>query len=277
MDASGRIALPTREPTDNSTDTSAVEQLRRILASYADSQVEGIGIGIPGIADSKRGTVWAPNIRGWDHVPLASELSQRLGQILVVESDRNTSVLAEVAAGACKGCSDAVFLILGTGIGAGIWSGGRLLRGSADIGGAVGWIPVTLQGRAYHFEEVAAGPGIERLAGEAGLPPDVPKLAEMAAVGDPAAKSLFEEVGQVVGQGLSVLVSLLDPEVIAIGGGVGNVWPYLRESAETAMKRWAQPISVGHVRVLVSGLGDSAGIIGAAASARLAVEGGVIR
>lgn len=254
-----------------------MDQLKRILSSYADREIEGVGIGVPGIADSKKGTVWAPNIRGWDQISLASELAAVLGQDVVVESDRNTSVLAEVAAGACKGCSDAVFLILGTGIGAGIWSGGQLLRGSADIGGAVGWIPVTLGGRAFHFEEVAAGPGIERLAGEAGLPPDVPRLAEMAADGDPAAQALFDDVGQVVGQGLSVLVSLLDPQVIAIGGGVGNVWPYLRKSAEAAMQRWAQPISVGNVRVLVSSLGETAGIVGAAASARLAVKGGIIR
>lgn len=264
----GRIEDFRSEPTDQSADDSVVRQLHRLLQEYATAeQVAAAGIGIPGIADPVSGLVWAPNLRGWDYIPLHRQLAGASGLPIVIESDRNTAVLGELRYGGARRCSDVVYLILGTGIGAGIFSGGRLVRGRHEIAGAVGWIPVEFGGTLAHFEDVASGPAILRHAGNRGLPEEVGRLTAAAEAGETAAVTLFQEVGTAVGQALAVLVSLLNPELIVIGGGVSRSWKLMESGARAGMERWSQPEAVKRVRVVPSRLGVHAGILGAAAAA----------
>lgn len=265
----GSVHRKTRQPIDQSSDRSAIEQLRHVIVGFAGDVLEGIGVGVPGIADQENKTVWAPHVKGWNRIPLQAELQKGLGVAVVIESDRNTAVLGEYLFGASRGKEDVVFLILGTGIGAGILSSGRLLRGAHDIGGAVGWIPVCFRGTLHHFEEVAAGPAIERIAGqELGQEYRLPELAERARRGEEKTEQVFREVGEVIGQVVAVLVSTLNPQQIVLGGGASNAWDLMRNSAERAWRRWSQPIAVHQVEVVVSSLGENAGILGAAAAVR---------
>jgi len=274
VDDRGVVAGRIEEVVDQSSDSSVFEQLLKILGRFGNRPLNGVGIGIPGIADSSRGTVWAPNLRGWNHLPLQSALNQHYGAGVVLESDRNTALLGEALYGAAVGCRDVVFLILGTGIGAGILSGGRIVRGRHEIAGAVGWIPVGFQGGVSHFESVASGPAIARLARGAGLAGELPELVDQARQGNLRLKALFGAVGDAVGQVLSILVSSLNPELILVGGGVSNAWDILEPAAMKSMRSWSQPIAVENVRVVRSGLGPDAGIIGAAAAAAMAREAG---
>ena len=98
---------------------------------------------MPGIVYHDSGKVWAPNIPGWDHFPLREQLEARTPLPLLLESDRSAYVLGEVWCGAAKGSQNAVFLAVGTGIGAGIFIDGHLCHGCEDIAGAVGWFALT--------------------------------------------------------------------------------------------------------------------------------------
>lgn len=263
----GDLVGKIREPIDQSSDGSAVEQLCRLVGQFQISGVQGVGVGIPGIADQKQKRVWAPNVRGWDHISLEAQLQNAAHVLVTVESDRNTAILGELLFGAARQKHDVVFLIVGTGIGAGILAGGRLVRGSKDIGGAVGWIPVNFENQPEHFEDIASGPGIERLAKRLyGLEARLPDLVQRAREGHPI-RDLFARIGSVIGQALSVFVSTLNPELIVLGGGVSNAWDLMEETAHTAMERWSQPIAVKQVQIVASTLGEDAGILGAAAAA----------
>lgn len=264
----GALEKRVHEPVDHSDERSALKQVLRIVGSMPCHDCLGVGVAIPGIADRKTRTVWAPNLKGWDHLPLEEEIARVSPCPVTVESDRNAAILGELLFGAARGKQDVVFVILGTGIGAGIVSGGRLIRGAHDIAGAVGWIPVAWSGGVEHWERLAAGPGIEALGASAlGRTLSLPELASEARGGNRDARAVFETAGELVGQALSVLVDVLDPELIVLGGGVSNCWELMETAAVRALKRWAQPIGVEKVKLVVSFLGENAGILGAAAVA----------
>jgi glucokinase len=133
---------------------------------------EAIGISVPGISRSKTGTVWAPNIPGWEDYPLIEEIkSIGLDIPVYMDSDRACSILGEVWLGNAKGVDHAIFISIGTGIGAGILVNGQIIRGAFDIAGAIGWMALQ---KPFHskyipcgnFEYYASGDGIVRLTKE---------------------------------------------------------------------------------------------------------------
>ncbi|HTE29981.1 MAG TPA: ROK family protein, partial [Chryseolinea sp.] len=143
--------------------------IQRQLANHA---IKSIGISVPGISRHKTGTVWAPNIEGWEDYPLANEIQGVAGRIPVgIDDDRACSIFGEQWQGHAKGCKDVVFLAIGTGIGAGILSGGNLIRGSQDIAGAIGWWALQKPFIAPYsncgcFEYYASGGGIPKLTND---------------------------------------------------------------------------------------------------------------
>jgi glucokinase len=132
VDRRGTIRRRVEEPVDGS-----VDQIVRIIESL-EASPEATGIAVPGLV-RRDGTVWAPNLPGWEDVPLARLLKRRLRVPVLVESDRNAVVLGEAWRGAARGKRDVVALIVGTGIGAGILSGGHIVRGAHELSGCAGW------------------------------------------------------------------------------------------------------------------------------------------
>lgn len=243
--------------------------------------LSGVGVAVPGLV-RKDGTVWAPNLPGWKRMPLARRLQSALGVPVVVESDRNAAVLGESWRGAARGKSDAIVLMLGTGIGAGILSGGRLLRGAHELSGCTGWMVVTdaqdddMPG-VGQLEAFAAGPGIARAAKKElargiesllrEIPPDTVtayEVAEAARRGDALSIEVFLEAGRLLGYGVANLVSLFDPEVVVIGGGLARASDLFLEALRKSMKERAQPIAGAKVRVVTSKLGGDANLLGVA-------------
>lgn len=243
--------------------------------------LSGVGVAVPGLV-RKDGTVWAPNLPGWKRMPLARRLQSALGVPVVVESDRNAAVLGESWRGAARGKSDAIVLMLGTGIGAGILSGGRLLRGAHELSGCTGWMVVTdaqdddMPG-VGQLEAFAAGPGIARAAKKElargiesllrEIPPDAVtayEVAEAARRGDALSIEVFLEAGRLLGYGVANLVSLFDPEVVVIGGGLARASDLFLEALRKSMKERAQPIAGAKVRVVTSKLGGDANLLGVA-------------
>jgi glucokinase len=243
----------------------AIEQLA------ADARLAAVGVAVPGIYRSATGTVWAPNIPGWDDYPLLAELSAALGNVPVaIESDRTCYILGEVWRGSAQGARNAVFLAVGTGIGAGILVDGRVVRGQHDIAGAIGWLALD---RPYHdkyescgcFEYYAAGPGIARAAHQRGLErATTESVFEASGAGDERAQAVLAHAIGYWGMAVANLVSLLNPEVIVFGGGVFGPAVSLLEAIYEEALKWAQPISIRQVKLVPSALGSDAGIYGAA-------------
>jgi glucokinase len=260
-----------------------IVQLAKDLASGknpADAYV-GAGVAVPGLVRSD-GTVWAPNLPGWKKMPLARRLTRVLGIPVRVESDRHAAVLGECWRGAARGKSDAIVLMIGTGIGAGILSGGRIIRGAHELSGCAGWLTVTrehihsAQG-CGELESLAAGPAIARALQQRLRDGETSTLTQLdisqitardvaaaARQGDGLAVDVFNRAGRFLGFALANLISLLDPEVIVLGGGMASVADLYLASLQKAMFERAQPLAASQVKIVVSKLPETANLLGCA-------------
>lgn len=286
VDRSGRI-LSRRAEAVNRTSASApvvqITELARELASKEKPKEAFVAaaIAVPGLV-RPTGTVWAPNLPGWERMPLAARLKRALRIPVTVESDRNAAVLGECWQGAGRGKTDVVVLMIGTGIGAGILSEGRLLRGSHELSGCAGWLTIT---RAElpnvtglgELESMAAGPAIARAAQQRLRNGEESSLAQAeistisahdvaaaARGGDRLARDVFTTAGRFLGYGIANIVSLLDPQVVVLGGGMASAADLYLDALKHAMLERAQPLAAKQVKVVVSKMGDKANLLGCA-------------
>ena len=257
-------------------------EINDILSAH---DIRSIGIGVPGISRHKTGTVWAPNIPGWDDYPLLQEVRE-VNKIIPVEidSDRACYISGELWQGNAQGCKDAIFIAVGTGIGAGILINGNILRGAHDISGAIGWLALDNPFSDKYiscgcFEYHASGDGIARMAIELLIKDktysgDLKKkpAAEITAhdiflahkKDDFIAKAVIQQCIEFWGMAVANLVSIFNPEKIILGGGVfGPAVQFIPAIRVEALK-WAQPISIQQVKLESSKLGPDAGLYGAA-------------
>jgi glucokinase len=256
--------------------------------------VQAVGVSVPGIAHDEDGTVWAPNIPGWERYPLRTLAQESLpsGTPLAIDNDRACSILGEAAAGAARGFVHAIFLAVGTGIGAGILIDGKVLRGAHDIGGAIGWMALDRPYRPEYdqcgcFETHASGAGIEktarRLLGE--NPDHSGPLARTDPAkltahdvfsaldqGDAIAQTVLSRAIEYWGMAVANLVSLFNPQVIVVGGGIFGPAARFVDRIEAEARKWAQPISMRQVAIRPSALGPDACLHGTGRLARLAWE-----
>lgn len=289
--AQGWMSGRKRIPIDKSTPEKPVRQVSGLIRSLEElarrkgADLKAIGICIPGIVFARSGRVWAPNIPGWDRFPLRDRLAVKTKTMLLMDSDRSACVLGEQWRGAARGKKDVVFLAVGTGIGAGILSGGRLVRGSGDIAGAVGWLALDPRFRKEYaamggFEAEASGGAIGRKAreflraGELSLMKNLAKgrvgrvtaeiVAAAARSGDPLARHILEQAVAYLGMGIANIVSIMNPEMVVLGGGLFQAADLLLGPVRKEFKRWAQPLAAKKVKIVLSSLGEDTGLYGAA-------------
>jgi glucokinase len=262
-------------------------------------RLDALGIAVPGIVHHEDGTVWVPNIPGWDRYPLRDVLLADLGNQCpsVVDSDRAASIIAEAARGAAQGCRHAIFLAVGTGIGAGVMVDGTVLRGAHDIAGAIGWMGLDRPYRAAYracggFESHASGAGIARVALElleaepdysGTLRPLTPEhltaheVFGAYASGDELAARVIDGAVECWGMAIANLVSLFDPEIIVLGGGLFGPAAGFLDRIIAEARQWAQPVSFAEVKICISTLGPEACLLGtgelALRAARIGVPG----
>ena len=292
----GELLTELQEPTCQDGPQPGIEQIVRLARKLLDSpavdglKIEAVGVGIPAVLErSSDLVIWGPNLNGWSNVALRPALEKDLSLPVYLEYDGHAAVLAEYWLGAGHGFHSIVDLIIGTGIGGGMILEDHLVRGFNRLAGAAGWFvladdPNLRDDRAHStgfWEAVAAGPGLAFQA-QAALPlhPDS-HLAEVAnpltAVdiftaaeqGDDFAIQLLDRLAGWLGLGIANIVSLLNPEVVILGGGMGSQCARLLPSIQEVVRRWAQPISAGAVQLKVSSLGARAGLLGAAYAAWL--------
>lgn len=267
----------------------------RVQKLRAQHHASAVGVCVPGLYRSARGTVWAPNIGGWDDYPLLDELRAALGADtrVTIDSDRAAYILGETWRGAARGASDAIFLAVGTGIGAGILAGGKVVRGHGDVAGAIGWLGVDrpfMPRYVQHgcLEDQASGPGLVRVARDL-IGPDLtydgvlsrknPDELDTAAIfaayeaDDRIARGAIDNAIELWGMAVANLVSLFNPEIIVFGGGVFGPAVQFLDRIYAEAKRWAQPIGIQQVKLVASSLGSDAGLYGAGQMAMLAADG----
>lgn len=292
LDAAGKLTHRESVPLDGRQGAEVAALIvergarasERLRASRAIAPT-AVGLTVPGIYHAERGAVWAPNIPGWEDYPLREELRRAWGPKLpvVMDSDRAAYILGETWRGAARGARHAIFLAVGTGIGAGIMVDGQVLRGHGDIAGAIGWLALDRPFRERYascgcLEHHASGPGLVRAALErigddpcyAGelraVAPSELRAAHVFAAyerGDAIARDVLAQAIAYWGMAAANLVSLFNPEVIIFGGGVFGPAVRLLDEIRAESVRWGQPIAMRDTRFVASDLAGDAGLYGA--------------
>ncbi|MFY9364966.1 MAG: ROK family protein [Bacteroidales bacterium] len=232
-----------------------------------------VGICVPGIACHKTDTVWAPNIPGWDAFPLKQYVADAMpGTEITIASDRTCCILGEWAYGVARGLDNALFMAVGTGIGAGMLVEGRIVEGTSGIAGAIGWLAMEppfnkTYSRCGYFETFASGNGILAQAQSlAGGPWFFTHTQDVFLAYDkehPAAVAAIDKAVTCWGMAAANLVSLFNPEMIVWGGGVfGPAVRFLDRIYDEA-SQWAQPVAMKKCRFKPTALSGRAGLLGA--------------
>ena len=269
VDSDGNVTHQRVAPTPRSGGKAVVAGVIELMEQIPTQNICAIGVDVPGCAYAD-GSVWAPNLRGWKRMPLGAMLHEHFKLPVLVESDRNAFVTGEAWLGVARDCRDVIFLAIGTGIGAGIISGGRLVRGSAELSGCLGWMAVESK-FLPRYKEVGC---LEAHLGGTGIAAHATRvlksttttreLIQLAQQGNGAAKKLIAEAGEYLGLALANMVSILNPEMIVIGGGVAAAGNLLLAPAKKTMRKWAQPLASKQVRIARSRLGERAALLGMA-------------
>ena len=242
----------------------------------AEGEVDAVGFGIPSLIDQERGvavtTVHLP-IRD---LPFRDLMAERLGLPVFVENDATAAMLAEWRFGAARGCSDALLITVGTGIGGGMVAGGALVRGAQGAAAEFGHMTIDYDGPlcpcGAHgcLEAFVSGTALAREARALGLEMTSAQVAELAHDGHAGARALVAEMGTRLGTGIANLVNAFNPQVVVLGGGVLALGDLLLAPAREEVARRALAPSRDLVQIVPTRFGAESGMLGAAV---LALEG----
>jgi glucokinase len=261
------------------------------------NDIKGVGISCGGPLSSKRGIILSPpNLPGWDNIPIVDMCNKRFGKLTILQNDANAGAVAEWKYGAGIGFKNIIFLTFGTGMGAGLILDGKLYSGVSDLAGEVGHMRLAELGpagfgKAGSFEGFCSGGGIAQLAqlkvrqkiqlGQnvsfckslEDLPTLTAKLvAEAAYQGDLVAIDVYKTCAQYLGKGLSILIDILNPELIILGSIYGRakelIAPYMYEMIEQE----SIPESQKACRIVSPGLSENIGDIAALCLAEISSE-----
>ncbi len=284
----GEVIIPTE--ADRGPDHAIGRMVDALAAAAVEAGVGlggllGLGVASPGALDLVNGIVHeAPQLPGWDGIPLPRILSDRLGIPVLLENDANAAALGENRFGAGRGTRQMIYFTVSTGVGGGIIIDGRIYHGITGSAGELGHIIVQPNGarclcgelgcleayasgtgiawRAAALVEVGAAPGLERVRREKGGL-DADEIADAAREGDEVARRLFEEAGFYLGVALTNCVNIFNPEMIVVGGGVTfGAGDLFFARAEETMRQLSRKEPLGHVRLVRGELGDRAGPLG---------------
>ena len=275
-----------------------VEAIGRAIAQVVTElrtrhEIECVGVGAAGYIDKARSVVmFAPNI-AWRDVPLKAQLEEKTGLPVVIENDANAAAWGEFAYGAGSDVDDLLLVAVGTGVGGGLVLDGELYRGAFGVGAEIGHMRMVpgglLCGCGNHgcLEQYGSGSALVRdvrLAARGGMPatdelvrraggdPDKitgPLVTKAAQDGDPFAIDSLITLGTWLGEGIASLTAVLDPAVVAIGGGVADADDLLLDPIRAAFQ--AQLTGRGHrpeLEIRKATLGNRSGLVGAADLAR---------
>lgn len=232
------------------------------------TEIKGVGISCGGPLDSKRGVIMCPpNLPDWDNVPIVEIFEKHFGVKTHLQNDANACAVAEWKYGAGRGTQNCIFLTFGTGMGAGLILDGRLYSGTNDMAGEVGHIRLADNGpvgygKSGSFEGFCSGGGIARLAdfmsgAKTGM--SAKELAVEMKNGDSFSLSVYKKCAEKLGMGLSVLIDILNPEIIVIGSIYARNREFFDENIMPVIKAEALTNSVAVCKILPAELGEQIG------------------
>jgi glucokinase len=278
-----RPARQKRIPTQDKNQTP-LERVIDLIAELwpVNDRVCAIGMAAPGWVNPQLGVIYqAPNIPGWEKLPLAQILFERFGVPVRLGNDANLAVLGEWRYGNGQGHHHLLYLTISTGIGGGVICDDRLLLGAQGLAAELGHVtilpdgPMCGCGHRGHLEAVASGTAIERYVTDQlaqGVPSALAQVAKptgrdisMAAEqGDPLAKSALARSGTFIGYALANYLHIFNPSIIILGGGVSRSGSLLIEPLRAALaERVLSPEYLQGLVITTVALGDDAGLIGA--------------
>lgn len=242
----------------------------RDIIKASGKKISGVGIGVPGPVDSKKGIVhYFPNIKGWNEVPLKAILQKKLGMAIELDNDVNAMTLGEFTFGAGKGSKNLVCITLGTGVGGGIIIDGRLYKGSSMAAGEIGHMPISVSGPECNCGGIAC---LERYVGNKyilerakkvfGSSITLEKLSGLARSGNKKARGIWTDVAEKLSVTIIGVVNLLNPDKIVVGGGVSSAGSLILTPLKKQVKSRAMKDQAKHVKIVPAKLGPDAGIIG---------------
>lgn len=283
-----RVTSPATDPDAIQTAIASV-----VLELKSRHEISSVGVGAAGYIDKARSTVmFAPNI-AWRDVNLRQGLEKQIDLPVVIENDANAAAWGEFAYGAGADVEDLLLVTVGTGVGGGLVLDGQLYRGAYGVGAEIGHMRIVPNGivcgcgnlgcyeqyasgnalvRDVRAAAVAGDPRTSALVERAGGDPGKivgPMVTEVAQDGDPFAIEALATLGTWLGEGIASLTAVLDPAVVAVGGGVADADELLLGPARTAFRN--QLTGRGHrpeLDIRRASLGNNAGVIGAADLAR---------
>jgi len=260
--------------------------IRKMLAESGAgaTAIARLGVSCGGPLDRIQGIIQRPpNLPTWDDVPIKAILEREFQAECLIENDANAGAVAEHRFGAGKGCQNMVFLTMGTGLGAGVITDGRLYRGTNDLAGEVGHLRLTRTGPIGHnkkgsAEGWASGGGMAQVAQQAvaaalrknrptrlaklyrsGAPITAKDIGAAARQGDSVALEVLEATGEKLGEVLAILVDLLNPDRIVIGGLAMRLGDLLLEPARRIIRREALELPARTCQIVPAELGESIG------------------
>ena len=254
----------------------AVEQ-----AGLEMEQIEAIGIGIPGVLDPATGVVPFCTNLGWHQVPVIERMHELTGRPIFVDNDATVAALAESVAGISAGVKNSVFLTLGTGVGGGIVLDGKVYSGSHGVASELGHHithaggELCTCGNRGCWERYASATALIRMGKEAAKDHPESALAKFddltakdvvdsAKAGDEAALAVFDQYTEELAMGMVNIINYLDPEIIAIGGGVSAAGEFLLEPVREKLKKYVFYKDLPYAEIKLATMGNDAGIVGAA-------------
>jgi glucokinase len=280
----GALLKKLQQPTDLSGPQMVVDQIVAMSKQILGAETVGaIGICVPAVLEAGSDRIlWAPNLPGWEGTDLKAMLTEQYGVPTAVEYDGHAAVLGEWWAGKGRGYESVACVTIGTGIGAGFIVDGRLWKGRNRLAGAVGWFPVTTNDGMVHWEAAAAGPAIARHAqqkvaqGKSSLLSSTEFTAkdvfDAAQQGDAVACEVIEQAAKTIGLGIATVISFANPEIVILGGSIGQNADMMLPIVQRTAIEWAQPYSARDLPIVCSKLGEEAGLLGAAYSAFQQIE-----
>jgi predicted NBD/HSP70 family sugar kinase/biotin operon repressor len=255
--------------------TAAEHLMDRLLAAVDATRADvlGIGLGVPGPVDAATGTLGSSTILpGWAGVHAAEEAQRRLGRPVHVDNDANLGALAEMTWGAARGHTDAAYIKIGSGVGAGIVIGGRVYHGPGGTAGELGHLtlnesgPMCRCGNRGCLETFAGGRYLAELLRPAhgdGL--TTARIVELAMSGDAPCRRAVADAGRYVGAGVASLCNLLNPTRVVVGGDLGRAGALLLEPMAEAVRRSAISSAASLLSIVPGVLADRAEVLGALA------------
>ncbi|MGI8681911.1 MAG: ROK family protein [Mycobacteriales bacterium] len=267
--------------TSTRADSASAEELFTALTRLADdvvgrAAISGVGVGCGGPMDWPAGVISPLNIPAWRDFPLRERLAEQFGGLPVrVHNDAVCVAAGEHWRGAGRGGRNLLGMVISTGVGGGLVLDGRLVDGESGNAGHIGHVivdpdgPPCVCGGQGCLEAIARGPAVVRWAREHGWAAAAeasgPELVGDATAGDAAATAALQRAGHAAGIAIASATALCDLEVVSIGGGLSAAGELLMAPLRDAVRRYARLDFARGVRVVRAELGQSAGLVGAAA------------